>query len=606
MEDFIFGPTNFSDRRIAERRQRLGGLVHDYRMEPLAPRPGEPVTVWMWAGDDLPIDSASCYMTTDAGRPDGSRGAATQGCAVAMSPATVEWSELRWSYGRWWRCQLPPQPEGTVVRYRLEGYARFSGLSAWADGGACFAYQASSRRPAAWAADAIIYHVYVDRFYPGDGRAWLSTDRPATGFRGGTLQGVIEKLGYVSDLGANTIWLSPIFASPSNHGYDCTDYYNVDPRYGDNGALRRLVREAHGRGLRVLLDFVPNHCSHLHPFFLDAQRDRTSRYRDWFTFRNWPNDYATFFGVKSLPQWNLENPETRRYIIDVACHWLTEYGVDGYRLDYTLGPSHDFWTAFHNAVHHAAPDCFCIAEAVESPEVMRSYSGRMDGCLDFPLLDALRRVFGHDAMDVARLETLLEQRASFFGDSVVLGTFLDNHDMNRFLWMAGGDKRRLKLAALCQFTLPSPPVVYYGTEVGIVQSGDVRGPQGNAFHHHARTPMPWGDAQDSDLLAYYRRLAALRREHASLRAGERIALLVDAAAGAYAYACVAPGDLVVVTMNNSDALRPLAIPVSGLGLRDGSLLADAFGGARAPVAGGTVSVNLPARGGAALVEVEKR
>lgn len=602
MQDFIFGTTDFSAERIAERRKRLGGLVHDSRIEPLAPRPGHAVTIWLWAGDDQRIDRACCYMTTDGSKPAGSRGTATNGDTVPVSPATVEWSDLRWNYGTWWRCWLPAQAEGTIVRYRLEGYSSLGGQSAWADGGAYFSYLVSSMTTPAWATDAIIYHVYVDRFYPGNGRRWLETDKPATGFRGGTLQGVIDKLGYIANLGATAIWLSPIFASPSNHGYDCTDYYHVDSRYGDNETLRRLVQVAHQRDLRILLDFVPNHCSRLHPFFLDAQRDRQSRYRDWFTFTQWPNEYVTFFGVKSLPQWNLENPETRAYMIDAARHWLTEYGIDGYRLDYTLGPSHDFWTAFHKAVRQAAPNSFCIAEAVESPPVMRTYSGRMEGCLDFPLLQVLRQVFAHDGMDMARLDAFLSQRSAFFDDSVVLGTFLDNHDINRFLWIARGDKRRLKLAALCQFTLPSPPIVYYGTEAGIVQSGDVLGPHGNAYHHHARTPMPWGDAQDRDLLAYYQRLARLRHEHVALRRGERIALHLDAASGTYAYACRAPHDLVVVAMNNSDTAATLAIPMSSLAIHDGEALTEAMGGGWLTVAGGAVSIALPARSGAVLVE----
>jgi cyclomaltodextrinase len=588
LEDFIFGTTNFSQERTDLLRKRLGGVVHAYRTEPIAPKPGDVVTVRLWVGDEQPVDRSCCYYTTDGKDPQGQRGQARQGQAVAMSALSVEWVDLRWSFGRWWTCQLPPQPEGTLVRYRLEAYSSLGGESVWADGGALFSYLCSSMTPPDWAPNAVIYHVFVDRFYPGDGRPWLKPDKP-TGFYGGALQGVIDKLDYVADLGATTIWLSPIFASPSHHGYDCTDYYQVEPRYGDNETLRRLVQQAHARGLRILLDFVPNHCSHLHPFFREAQQNRNSPYYNWFTFTRWPNDYASFFGVKSLPQWNLNNPDTRRYIIGAACHWLQEYGV-----------AHEFWADFHRAVRQAAPDSFCIAEAVESPEVMRTYSGRLEGCLDFPFLQAVRQAFGHDSLDVARLDAFLAQRAAYFGDGLVLGTFLDNHDMNRFLWLVGSDKRKLKLAALFQFTLPSPPIVYYGTEIGIVQSGDVQGLHGNAFHHHARTPMPW-DAQDGDLLSYYRRLGALRRDHVALREGRRATLHVDAAAGTYAYACCSQSDCVIVALNNSDALHTLVAPVASVGVPDGVELRDALSGCLVRVASGQLAIKLEARSGAALV-----
>jgi glycosidase len=129
----------------------------------------------------------------------------------------------------------------------------------------------------------VIYQVFVDRFYPGRGRDWAQTD-DLRGFCGGTLWGVAEKLDYIADLGVTCIWLSPIFPSPSHHGYDATDLYHVEPRLGGDEALRTLVSEAHRRDIRVLLDYVCNHVSQYHPVFVEAQADPTSPYRDWFTF----------------------------------------------------------------------------------------------------------------------------------------------------------------------------------------------------------------------------------------------------------------------------------------------------------------------------------
>lgn len=622
MEDFIFGPTGFSEQRVALVRQRLGGVVHGYRAEPLAPRPGQPVTLWLWVGDEQRADRACCYYTTDGRDPQGRRGQAENGQAVPLEATSVEWVDLRWAYGRWWRGELPPQPAGAIVRYRLEAFSSLGGEGIWADGGARFAYLVDDAEPPAWAREAIIYQVFIDRFYPGDNRPWRTPAHP-NDFYGGTLQGVIDKLDYIAEAGFNTIWLSPFFVSPSYHGYDTVDYYRVDPRYGDNETFQRLVQEAHQRGLRVLLDFVVNHCSREHPFFRAAQQDRHSPYYPWFTFKHWPDDYVCFFTARNLPQWNLDYPPARQYIIEAAGHWLQEYGVDGYRLDYTLGPSHDFWTDFRQATRQAAPESFTIAEAVESPEVMRTYSGRLDGCLDFPFCQIARHVFAYDVLDMTRLDAFLAHRAVYFPENLTLGTFLDNHDMNRFLWIAQ-DKRRLKLAALCQFTLGSPPIVYYGTEVGLSQEADVRTPQGNTFHHRARLPMLWGDTQDGDLRRYYRRLAALRREHPAIREGERLVLHLDAQAGTYAYCvgsrksaiCNLQSAILIVALNNSDAPAALTLPVASLGLADGTVLVDALDGGQAPryiakgcnvsgqavVSGGQVTVALAARRGAALVE----
>jgi len=621
MDDFIFGTTGFSERRAVQFRQQLAGVVHHHRTEPLSPRPGQPVTIWLWVGDGQRIDAACCYYTTDGSDPRGRRGRAETGRAIPLTPAEVEWVDLRWAFGRWWRGELPPQPAGTLVRYRLEAFSAWGGDSVWADGGARFACLVDESQPPAWAREAIIYQIFVDRFYPGNGRPWLTPEDPAHGFYGGTLQGVIDQLDYIAAAGFTAIWLTPIFASPSHHGYDATDYYRIEPRLGDNATLKRLVQEAHGRGLKVILDFVANHCSHQHPFFQAAQQDRTSPYYPWFTFQQWPHDYATFFGVKWLPQWNLDYPPARQYLIEIACHWLTEYGVDGYRLDYTLGPSHDFWTEFRQATRRVAPDSFTIAEAVESPQVMRTYTGRLDGCLDFPFAQVARQTFAFDTLDMAQLDAFLSCRAAYFPDNLLLGTFLDNHDMNRFLWLAK-DKRRLRLAALFQFTQASPPVVYYGTEVGLSQTGDVRTPRGNTYHHFARAPMLWGDDQDTDLLACYRRLAALRRDRPAIRAGDRLTLHLDAAAGTYAYGVFQPQDrqnspspgqdlrpqasnlqspALIVALNNSDTPTSLVLPVGRLGLADGVTLKDVLNGGKAGVTGGEVVVNLAGRSGLALV-----
>ncbi len=166
----------------------------------------------------------------------------------------------------------------------------------------------------------------------------------------------------------------------------------------------------------------------------------------------------------------------------------------------------------------------------------------MDGCLDFIGQQALRGAFGFGTLGPTALDDFLRRHLAYVPDDFVRPTFLDNHDMNRFLWVVGGDTRRLRLAALCQFTLPDPPIVYYGTEVGLSQDRDVRSADGSGHPEESRLPMPWGAAQDADLLAFYQALVAVRRSMGALWRGTRTTLLTDDASGGYAYALEGTSD----------------------------------------------------------------
>ena len=520
MEDFVFGTLATEALRIAYTRGLHGGITHHFARKPYAPKPGEPVQVELTLGPDQTCDRAWVYWSTDGQDPSGARGQAAHGYAIPMEKVDAEWDVVEWGYIQRYRGTLPAQTENTLVRYFLTAGAP-DGSEVQADGGKFYAYYVTDMALPEWARDAVIYQILPDRFYPGQGKSWKQTQNPA-GFCGGTLRGITDKLDYIANLGANVIWMTPIFPSPTHHGYDATDLFSIEPRFGNKEDLRHLLDEAHGRGVRVLLDFVPNHWSSLHPLFQEAISDHQSPRVDWYTFKHWPDDYESFFGVKDLPQINLRHPAARQHLLDASAYWL-EFGVDGYRVDYAVGPTPDFWADFRRICASVKPDCWTFGEVVEPPDSQRHFYGLLNGALDFMLLEALRQTFAFRRWDAYKLSSFLDRHEAYFPADFSRPSFLDNHDMNRYLWAARNDKESLKIAALCQFTLSGPPVIYYGTEVGLSQERDVR-QAGRGLPEESRLPMLWGDHQDGELLAFYRGLTALRRQEVCLRRGERRSL----------------------------------------------------------------------------------
>ena len=568
INDVIFG--DLLDEKVftARRRADAAGVKHLNRIQPLIPRPGQAVTLTLTTSGPRPFDAARCWYTIDNGLSSTS---ITPG-VLDLHPAGTAWDDFSGAYLRTWSGKLPPQPAGTLVRYQLGARLSASGRWVYADSQAehkaeatPFAFWLDPNSVPAWARQAIVYQVFMDRFNPGSGKAWL---QPANlgGFFGGTLRGVIQKLDYIQDLGFNAVWLSPLFASPSHHGYDATDLYTVEPRLGTNADLKELIDTAHARGLRVILDFVANHWSHLHPTFQSALADEHSPYHDWYIWNKWPVDYVTYFDVRGLPKLNLVTGPARNYLLDCASYWLAQ-GVYGYRLDYANGPQHDFWTDFRRACRSARPDCWLFGEVVHTAEVQATFGGRLDGTLDFLLARALRDTFAQGRWDLAAFEAFLAAHEAYFPPDFSRPAFLDNHDMNRFLFLAEGDTARLKLGALALFTLSGPPIVYYGTESGVTQTRPLH-QDGSAMFEAARMPMKWGPEADASLSEFFRCLGELRRSHPILVEGARQVLHLDAPSGTYAYlraadpAHPAPGD-VLVAFNLSQQPRTLSVRLPG-------------------------------------------
>ena len=373
-----------------------------------------------------------------------------------------------------------------------------------------------------WFKNAVIYQVLIDRFAGCQPNEW---EKPV--FLGGTIRAISQKLDYLKDLGINTLWISPFYQTDQYHGYHITDFFQVEPRFGNLEDLKELIDAVHKAGMRIITDFVPNHCSSRHPYFLDAQARKDSDYRQWFYFTKWPAEYLCFLSVKSLPKLNLDNPETRRHIIDAAKFWLG-LGIDGYRLDHCIGPSHEFWAAFRKEIKMDYPACVLIGEAwlmgIKFKELktinikrkylkllsvgtldslFREYIGELDGVLDFEFQRIISD-FVTSRITKEKTMKLLRKHYAKFPPGFYLPTFLDNHDMDRILFRCGGDIKVLKEAAGIQFSILQPKIIYYGTETGISQDKPVFD---TPFHGdlQARRPMNW-DNPNKDLLEFYKEM----------------------------------------------------------------------------------------------------
>ena len=379
-----------------------------------------------------------------------------------------------------------------------------------------------------WFKNSIIYHVLIDRFAGFNSiKDW---DNPK--FLGGNVRGIINKLDYLKNLGINTIWISPFYKTTEYHGYHITDFFRVDSHFGDEEDIKELIKSAHEMKLKIIVDFVPNHCSIKHPFFIDAQKNRNSNFKNWFYFNKWPNEYLSFLSIKEIPKLNLDNIETRDYIINAAKYWLN-FGFDGFRLDHVIGSSMSFWNKFNNEIKKQYPTTVLIGEAwmkgikfkelktikipykfikwlksSSSDNILKEYVDVFDGALDFKFQELIRLLVAYNQISYKKYSEYLEEHYLKFPQNFYLPNFLDNHDMNRFLFECNNNKNKLKKAAEYQFMVNQPIIIYYGTEIGLTQNKSIW----NLESHgdlQTRMPMIWRD-YDENLLNYYKDLIKKR------------------------------------------------------------------------------------------------
>lgn len=505
---------------------------------PELPTSNDDVTISVSVKHYGSVDSGAIYYTTDGSFPSGSRGTAADNTKVVKLEKGSE-SSANGLTTTIFKGIIPKQPNRTAVKYITDVWSEAGVGSQFADSNSQnpddatpFGYYVDQFTSPQWAKDAIIYQVFVDRFNNGD----TTNDDPSTrdlpydeqlkGWMGGDLEGVLKKLDYIKGLGVNTIWISPVFEGPYSHGYHPADFMAIDKRFGDKTTIKELVDQAHVMGMKVVYDFVANHTSSKHPFFEDAKaKGEGSPYYNWYTFTEWPDKYKAFSGIAELPELNNDNPEVRNYIINtVVPFWLKDLDFDGFRLDYAKGPSYSYWVDFRHKVKELKPNAYIFGEIWDSREKINSYAGELDGAIDFGMNDALMNAFAKDR-SMVDLSNTVKENAVTYPREYVVSSFLDSHDKPRFIYEAGGDVKKMELAAAAQFTLPGSPIIYYGDEVGLSMSKDPNS-VADWKDRYYREMMPWTpEAQNTELLNHYKQLIKLRNDISAFRTGSFKSLL---------------------------------------------------------------------------------
>lgn len=341
-----------------------------------------------------------------------------------------------------------------------------------------------------WTGKSIWYQIFPDRFYGGNTEPGFIP--MPNNFWGGTLEGILEKIPYLKQLGITGVYLNPIFSSPSNHRYDTLDYLQVDPRLGTMDSLVRLAKALHDNGLRLMLDGVFNHCSDRSVFFADVKaRGKASPYYDWFIVHDSEKNlliptenltaepmkanppYECFAYAANMPKWNTDHPQVQNYLINAAEFWTRALSVDAWRLDVPDEVSPSFLREFRRRIKHLSPKILILGEIWTDP-CPWTQTGLFDGTMDYPLYTAVSQYMLTGEIDAYAFCNALNRRQGLMTDAMVKNQmlFLGNHDLPRCLTVADGDVDIVKAAWLFLCLMDGEVNLYYGDENAMAGGAD--------------------------------------------------------------------------------------------------------------------------------------
>ncbi|MGE5864706.1 MAG: alpha-amylase family glycosyl hydrolase [Rhizobacter sp.] len=488
----------------------------------------------------------------------------------------------------------------------------------------------------------IVYQIFPERFAIGEPhdsrtklaqapyqrpravrRGWggpvLGAGAPDPGdvFCGGVLQGVIDRLPYLAELGATTLYFTPLFEAPSNHKYDALSFDRIDPMFGDETVFRQLLDGARGQGIGVVLDAALNHVSDRHPWFLAARRGEHP-YRDWFTFVDRDTgaelttddpaeleaaSYLCWWGYRHMAELKLDAPELQDILYrrdgSVLQRFL-DLGIQGWRFDTAQDIGLPFVRRMRATLHPLHPRAELLGELMNHPGDWIG-EDRFTGVMNYYQRSA---VLGWLSGDVGARQSNAALWDGYVGcghaGSLSSWNMLASHDTPRLKHMLP-DWTDRQLALTAQFTLPGIPVIYYGEENGMDGAGDP----------DCRRPMEWREAQwDRATRDFYRRLIDLRQAHPALWQG-KLTVLGDRLDGTDALVYLRhtgqPGESALVVLNRSAQPFKASLLLPDPHLYSGLCLRDAMGEGKAePLMGGQTRVEVPARSAAVFLPDDRR
>ncbi|MGD6817681.1 alpha-amylase family glycosyl hydrolase [Metabacillus sp. 113a] len=406
--------------------------------------------------------------------------------------------------------------------------------------------------------DERIYFLMVDRFANGDPKNDLDADRAnPSAYHGGDFKGITKKLDYIKDMGFTAIWLTPVFANEGQgyHGYWISDFRKTEEHFGTLEEFKNLVKEAHKRDMKVLLDFVVNHTGYQHEWLNDPEK------KDWFhekkDITNWENqDELENNWLYGLPDLKQDHPEAREYLLDTAKWWINETDIDGYRLDTVRHVPKDFWSEFAKEVKSVKKDFFLIGEVwSEDPAYLAEYeSTGIDSFVDYPFYEEASEIFSKSGKSAGPLMDVWNRNEHYYESPYLLGTFLDNHDNIRFTRKALLNQEapgiRWKLGLTYLLTAPGIPIVYYGSEIALDGAEDPDNRRMMEFR------------ADKELITYVTKLNRIRDHETALVKG-KMEKLYDQN-GMTVFKRTYKDETVVVAINNTDQTAGATIPSGDL------------------------------------------
>lgn len=435
--------------------------------------------------------------------------------------------------------------------------------------------------PPSWVEDTVWYQIFPERFCngnpqisPKNAKPWKESHESVgyMDFYGGDIQGIIDKLDYLKDLGITGLYLTPLNQSPSNHKYDTSDYYKIDSSFGDEETVKRFVAEAHTRGIRVMFDGVFNHCGILFDKWLEVtEKGPQSPYYDWFMINRWPfitdrksfhsnskeGRYYSFGFFDQMPKLNTNHPDVIRYFLDVCTYWVETFDIDAIRLDVANEISHTFCKALRRKMDSLKSDFFILGEIWhDSMPWLRG--DEFDSVMNYPFAESFDSFWLNENTSKQVFEHALNNCFSMYPKQInrVLFNLLDSHDTIRLVTkLKSIDRFYQQMTVL--FTMPGTVCIYYGTEVALEGEHDP----------DCRRCMPWKEMERGDFddrIQKMKSLITLRKSTEAFRSDRYAFTDFSENPRVISYTKTGGGETVEIVLNCSDSDLTLSVPESDI------------------------------------------